>query len=329
MDANVDRSFSRREALVGGGLAVAGAMGLTANAAAQDAPTGAASPSPASPPAQRLSAYQCDKNIWVRINDATFCCYRAGQDQKYPYFYPLVGPRTGLGVTEESSVPWPHHRSMFFGCDHVNGGNYWQDALQRGQIVSRGPKIEAADERAVVIADVCDWRSGQGQDIIEDARSYRITAPDASTRILDCRFVLTARTDIQITKTNHSLFAVRAATGLTPLGGGKLVNSAGKTGEKGTFGEPAPWCGFEGTRFGQAESVVVMDHPGNPWHPGRWFTRDYGFASPTPFFWIDDKEPWRLPSGDRLSVRYAVLVSGSAIDPDRVNELFRNWSASA
>ncbi|HOQ86499.1 MAG TPA: PmoA family protein [Phycisphaerae bacterium] len=325
----MDAKLSRRDALKAGGTAAVGVIALRSvgNAAGQ-------TPPPADIPASNrpggvLSAYQCDRNIWVRIDDAVFCCYRAGADQKYPYFYPLTGPATGMSVTEESSVPWPHHRSLFFGCDHVNGGNYWQDALSRGQIVSRGPRIESADERAVLLADVCDWRRGDDEPIIEDRRTYRITAPDASTRILDCRITLTARTDIQITKTNHSLFAVRAARGLAPLGGGRLLNSAGQSGEKATFGQPASWCGFEGVRFGQTESIVLMDDPQNPWYPCQWFTRDYGFASPTPFFWIDEKEPWRLPKGQTLALSYRVAVLAGPLDRARLDCMHRDWSSRA
>lgn len=312
--------LSRRDAIKAGGAAMLGlsAGTVAVGQAAADA-TAVAASSDSTP--LTLSAYQFEKNIWVRVNDALLCCYRAGQDQKYPYFFPLLGPATGLGVTEESSAPWPHHRSLFFGCDHVNGGNYWQDALARGQIVSRGPKVESADEQQVILTDVCDWRSGEGAHIIEDRRSYRITAPDPRTRILDCRLALTARTHIRIAKTNHSLFAVRAARELTPLGGGRLMNSAGDTGEKETFGKPAAWCGFEGTRLGHTESIVLMDDPQNPWYPCRWFTRDYGFASPTPFFWTDEKAPWELPEGDTLSLAYRVVVIKGGLDRDRLDRL--------
>ena len=90
----------------------------------------------AAPP---LSVERLDDRIVVRVDDRTFTCYRFGAGQKYPYFYPVNGPRSGVSVTTESSLPWPHHRSLFFGSDKVNGGNYWQEGNDQGQIVSRGP----------------------------------------------------------------------------------------------------------------------------------------------------------------------------------------------
>ena len=89
----------------------------------------------------KLSAERLDDRIIIRINDQTFTVYRFGPGQKYPYFYPVNGPASGVSVTTESSLPWPHHRSLFFGCDKVNGGNYWQEGNELGQIVSKGAVI--------------------------------------------------------------------------------------------------------------------------------------------------------------------------------------------
>ena len=56
-----------------------------------------------------LTVEQQDERIIVRIDDVTFTSYRFGDGQKYPYFYPLNGPVSGLSVTTESSLPYPHH----------------------------------------------------------------------------------------------------------------------------------------------------------------------------------------------------------------------------
>ena len=91
--------------------------------------------------ASELTAERQDDMIIVRLDNTTFTCYRFGPGQKYPYFYPVNGPISGISVTTESSLPYPHHRSLFFGLDRVNGANYWQEENERGQIVSRGASI--------------------------------------------------------------------------------------------------------------------------------------------------------------------------------------------
>ncbi len=69
--------------------------------AAQPPPTKDTAASP------RLSAARLDDRIVVRVDDRTFTCYRFGAGQKYPYFYPVNGPLSGVSVTTESSLPWP------------------------------------------------------------------------------------------------------------------------------------------------------------------------------------------------------------------------------
>jgi len=95
----------------------------------------------AEPGTDGLTTYQLGPQIWVRWNNRPLTCYRAHRSQKYPYLYPLAGPQTGLSLTTETALPWPHHRSLFFGCDRVNGGNYWQEEFDKGQILSAGPKL--------------------------------------------------------------------------------------------------------------------------------------------------------------------------------------------
>ena len=47
--------------------------------------------------------------------------------------------------------PYPHHSSLFFGCDRVNDGNYWQEALERGRIASKAVRVPEVFGSRVVI----------------------------------------------------------------------------------------------------------------------------------------------------------------------------------
>ncbi len=261
----------------------------------------------------------------MRVDGRTFTCYRFGAGQKYPYFHPVNGPLSGVSVTTESSLPWPHHRSLFFGCDKVNGGNYWQEGNEQGQIVSRGPTIVHAGPGRVEIADECDWRRPGAAPVLLDRREIRIEAPSAGLRTVSFRVTLVPQVDVRIERTNHSLFAARVAPELSPQGGGVLWNAAGATGEKGTFGAASPWCDVSGTRFGLREGIAIFDGPRNRWHPSRWFTRDYGFFSPTPFNWLEDAG-LRLAAGERLELEYLVVVHAGDADEAGIAALFAKWA---
>jgi hypothetical protein len=316
-----------RRRFVGGVISATAAVtaGARRTGAGQSAPTGGRR---AAPDSEDLTHYQIGPHIWLRWHNRPLLAYRAHPTQKYPYFYPLTGPVTGLPLTAESALPWPHHRSVFFGCDHVNGANFWQDELERGQIVSRGPRVGETTTRSAVIEDACDWRQPGGPVQMTDERRYTVRVPDDRHRILDVDITWRAAVDVTIEKTNHALFAVRAAADVSPWGGGRLVSSNGDDGEGATFGKPARWCAFAGRRSearGEpVEGIALMDDPENPWAPCPWFTRDYGFMSPMPFNWIE--RPWQLPAGRSVRIRHRVVAFAGDPQHAGLDALFEAWT---
>lgn len=274
-----------------------------------------------------LSTYQLGPLIWIRWDNRVLVAYRAHSSQKYPYIYPVAGPATGLSLTAETALPWPHHRSLFFACDRVNGANYWQEEFATGQIISAGPKTGRVTADSAEIYDVCHWQKPGQLPVMRDER--RITVKVVSPKLYCIEWVIewSALVDVTIEKTNHSLFALRAAPDITPGGGGVLVNAQGQRGEKATFGQPSEWCCFYGNRKNcreeTIEGITMFDHAKNPWSPCRWFTRDYGFISPTPMNFIET--PVRIRAGQSLTLRYLVAAHEGSPEEANVAEIYRSW----
>ena len=156
-----------------------------------------------------------------------------------------------------------------------------------------------------------------------------MTAPSDTVRFIDFNIRMTALTDLTFEKTNHSLFSARMAPALSVASGGVLVNAEGKSGEKETAGVESRWMDYSGTRFGLTEGLAIFDAPGNLWHPSKWFTRDYGFFSPTNMSWIGDAG-LRLKTGETFAFRYRVVVhAGSAAKADIAGEYARWMKAPA
>jgi hypothetical protein len=80
-----------------------------------------------------------------------------------------------------------------------------------------------------------------------------------------------------------------------------------------------------GKRGGDIEGLAILCHPSNPWPPVPWFTRDYGFFSPTPLNWLE-KGFVEVPAGETLRFRYRVIVHGDAPAPAQLDAEFRKWS---
>lgn len=253
-----------------------------------------------------LEAVKIGSRIDVSVDGEFFTSYRFAADEKYPFFYPVNGP-SGAGVTSMRNGQFPHHSSLFFGCDRVNGGNYWQQGLEQGRIASEGPEIVQAKGGEIVITDRCVWQRPGGRPI-RDERRIVLRAPSPQLYQIDFAITLEALEDVTILKTNHSLFSARMDPDLTPAFGGEMENAEGAKGEKGTFGKPSPWLACHGPRGGTTEGLAILQHPANPGYPSPWFTRDYGFLSPTPMFWPENGKSTRLEKGGKLSLRYRVLV---------------------
>jgi len=271
-----------------------------------------------------ISAERQDDMIIVRVKDKTFTCYRFGRGQKYPYFYPVNGPLSDVSVTTESDLPYPHHRSLFFGCDQVNGGNFWQEGNERGQIISTGANIIQNGPASVVLHDTCQWQIPGQSPVILDHREIGLFAPTDSLRVIDFRITLKALTGVLIKKTNHSLFSARMKTELSIAKGGTLVNAEGLLSEKGTFAASSPWCDYFGEHFGITEGLAIFDSPQNPWFPCKWFTRDYGFFSPTPMYWLDESG-FSLKKDAELDLSYRVIVHGGSTEAAGIKDLFSEW----
>lgn len=257
-----------------------------------------------------FNAEKIGDRIDVTLNNRFFTSYHFPENEKYPFFFPLNGPLTGNSVTSLRNGEYPHHSSLFFGCDRLNGGNYWQEGLERGRIVSAGAVIAEQDSQHVVITDECTWMRPGAPTPVKDYRRITLTAPSPALVIIDFEIKLVALTDITIEKTNHSLFSVRMDGDLSVKNGGTMVNAEGLAGEKATLGLASPWIDFYGRRSSVTEGLAMLQHPSNPGYPSPWFTRDYGFISPTPLFWPPDGNSTFFPQGERITLRYRVLVHG-------------------
>ncbi len=274
--------------------------------------------------AQTLRAEMKRDRVSVYVEDALFTEYIFTQDWKYPYFYPVNGPRTGKTVTTRETEPWPHHHSLFFACDHVNGGNYWQGPLKQGQISSERVSIVEPSGKKIVLEQDCQWERSGASSPFKGHRRIVITAPTEDRRYIDFRITLTAQTDVRIRKTNHALFSARVEPALSVDGGGRLLNAHGQKGEEQTWGKKAPWMDYSGVHHGEEEGIAILTHPENHWFPSRWFTRNYGFFSPTPMYWLED-DHYDLSKGEQLTLRYRVVVHGGKPSQKLLSDLFHQW----
>ena len=275
--------------------------------------------------AAKITAMRVGSKINVTIDGKYFTSYIFSEDEKYPFFYPVNGPISGGSVTSMRNAIWPHHSSLFFGCDQVNGGNWWQEGLERGRIISVNAEIIKQGGDTLIITDECIWSRPGAISPIKDTRKFIITAPSDSIKHIDAIIIMEMLTDVHIKKTNHSLFSARMAVDLSVQEGGTMINAEGALGEKDTFGKNSPWIDCYGKRGTAVEGLAIMQHPSNPWYPSPWFTRDYGFMSPTPMYWPENGTETVMKKGTVLTLRYRVIVHAGDHKEAKIAEAFEKY----
>ncbi len=272
----------------------------------------------------KITAEKVGDKIEIRVNGNLLTNYILSEHEKYPFFYPVNGP-SKASVTSMRNANYPHHSSLFFGCDRVNGGNYWQEGLERGQIVPlRADIIESGGEK-VVIENENIWKRPGAMAPIKDFRTITVTAPSEDLYQIDFEVTMEMLLDVTIDKTNHSLFSGRMDPDLAVTNGGTMVNAEGETGEKSTFGKRSAWMDYHGKRMGKTEGMAILQHPSNEWFPAPWFTRDYGFFSPTPMYWPENEKNTLLKKGETITLRYRVLVHTGDNKEAKIAEQFEKY----
>jgi len=275
--------------------------------------------------AAKITAEKVGSKINVTIGNKYFTSYIFSSDEKYPFFYPVNGPASGGSVTSMRNGEYPHHSSLFFGCDLVNGGNYWQEGLERGRIISVNAQIKKQGGDTVLITDECIWSRPGAISPVKDTRKILITSPSPALSQIDVEIVMEMLIDVTIKKTNHSLFSARMAPDLSVKNGGTMINAEGAKSEKDTFGKGSPWIDFYGKRGEAIEGLAILQHPSNPWYPSPWFTRDYGFMSPTPMYWPANDTDTFMKKGTVLTLRYRVLVHSGDHNQAQIAEAFEKY----
>jgi hypothetical protein len=319
---NTPHRFPRRDLLAGAafGLAAAGLGNLGGRGAlaidVDQAPAEAAG----------LSAYQGDRQVFVRWNNSVIISYRAPTSAKFPYFGPLIGPASGISLTTESSLPYPHQRGVWLGCEPLIGGDYWSDnALDEGQILSSGPTLGTVGNSFATFTDNCEWVRRGAPSPLADRRKIIVRIPSKRMYAVDIDIDLTAREDIHIESAKHSFFALRAAADISPIGGGVLMNSKGDVGANATYGRTATWCGYHGARQPSkaVEGIAIFNHPENFGGDCPWFTRNYGHLSPSPFNFLT--KPWSLAKGAHLNLKYCVVLHSGTPQEADLDKVYQEW----
>lgn len=270
-----------------------------------------------------------DHQVSFRVDGDERLRWHHGPQYPRPFFYPLLGPASGLSLTRMGHPGAPdhdHHRSVWFAHEKVSGVNFWTDRTAARVRQLQWLAYQDGDAEAVMAVRL-GWNDGHDpKDLLEqDLFAALIPGPDRETFLeLQSTFRPTAN-QIELGKTNFGFLAVRVAKAISAFfGGGVLTNSEGAIAEPAIFGKPAAWVDYGGEQpGGHKEGVTFFDHPSNPGHPTPWHVREDGWMGASACF----AGPRTVTRAEPLTLRYLLHARRGLLDPKRADDAFRAFAA--
>jgi hypothetical protein len=303
-----------------------------------------------------VSVSRGDKKIDIAIDGRPFTTYYFNDVVAKPYLMPL---RTASGIVISRDFPVvnaitsqdkktpsfePHQRPLYFGHGDIDGLNFWaeqafapyyhnhsREAYGRMSLI----KVDAVTTNgdSATIKASFHLLAPSGRVIAEETQTFTFRG-DHHARIVDCDFVVHANHGpVAFGDTKEGTFALRLGPALSAPHD-HMLNSKGAQGEPAIWGKPADWVEYSGTVSGRPVSVAVFDSPKSFRHPTTWHARAYGLLAANPFGWREfTKDPtrdgsWTVPEGQSITFRYRVVIDEEKLSPDRLAELYRQYSES-
>lgn len=198
----------------------------------------------------------------------------------------------------------------------VEGVDFWSEQPGHGRIFCTRVDAPVMEPGRASVSTRNEWRTAGGFKVLDETRVIRLVdLGDARLLVFDID-LRPGPVPVVFGDTKEGAFGVRVRDDLREAGGnGRIENAEGKRGEPGCWGRRSDWCDYSGPVDGQTVGIAVFADPANP-VPTCWHVRGYGLMAANPFGRGKSGFPATkgqtalvtLRAGDRLSLRYAVLL---------------------
>ncbi len=237
-----------------------------------------------------------------------------------PCFHPLRLP-DGTVFTAFRPPDHPWHRGFWWSWKYINGLNYWEEDRKTGK--SQGT-TEMTSLQVATNADFSataemefSYHPPKQAPVLTEKRVLVMQPPDAKgTYTIDWTATFTAGAgDVKLDRTpprqekngvswgGYAGLSVRFADLAKSW---TFTNSAGVSAAA-VNGVPAMWMDFAGPSGG----ILILDAPGNLRHPSAWYcNQELPYFSPA----IIKLEPFTLPAGKSMTLRYRAVVHAAGLD---------------
>jgi hypothetical protein len=301
---------------------------------------------------------EANKKMDVSINGKYFTSLIYPDNMEKPVLYPIV-TASGKEITRGyplhprpfERTDHPHHVGLWFSFGDVNGLDFWnnsfaikpEDKPRYGLIKFR--EIVEADTKKGKLTTKSDWVDFNNAVLLSEKTTYFFAEND-SIRTIERITELTAQQQVTFTENKEGLIGMRidrafeepsdkpekfldAGGNVTevPVLNNEGVNGVYRNAEglKGgdVWGKRSHWVALRAEKEGEVITVVLLDHPQNPYYPGWSHARGYGlFAHNNLAGRAVDKSAQlvklELQPGEKVVFKHKVVIGGDLAD-ERIN----------
>jgi Methane oxygenase PmoA len=295
-----------------------------------------------------VTAERSEHGVVIKADGKPFTEYltQAGHS---PAMWPVIGPSGKVmtrafpfkPATKDGTHDHPHHQSLWFTADKVNGIDYWAANLNDTK-GDGGPHIahrefvsvESKGSKARVVTRN-DWMNGDKR-VCEDERTIVFGAGTANVRWIDFTITIKASDgDVTFGDTKEGTFALRVADSMRvdAKKGGEIFSSEGRKNAD-AWGLPARWVDYTGPVEGETVGIAIMSHPKSFRPLPRWHVRTYGLFAANPIGQKDFPQPEAakqgpvtIKNGESITLRYGVLLHLGKTDVAQLEHVFQEFAA--
>jgi len=261
--------------------------------------------------------------VSLQEDGKTYWTYVQQSKEGKPYFHPLNIPGTETSLTSFRPPDHAWHLGLWFSWKFINMVNFWEPDSNGVTRVLSQTVTPPSNSNQPFCADTVLAYIAQGEELVREARSIRVTTGEESYTIAwDSTFTAQKRevsfATTPVTKDKTGIWATGGYAGLMWRFSDGLAltytNDLGKT-DVSTCGEKSARLEIfaEEKATGAKAKISFCDHPENPRHPSPWFARHstnahggrgYYLVGPSAIFY----EPLTLSPGTTVRFRYTVSV---------------------
>jgi hypothetical protein len=278
----------------------------------------------------------------IHADQRPLLVYRYNNVPFKPYVRQLFSP-AGVNILRDAPADHLHHHALMFAVK-VDGVNFWEETQAAGkQIHQSFPNVKTdtktdiengklSEMRQATFTENVEWiKPDSRQAFLKEHRTIEVrqgTDLGATLLTWQSKFELPdGKESATITGSHYHGLGMRFLKSMDLTGTHR--NADGKSGTVFRGDERllrSTWCAYTANADGKPVTVAMFDHPQNPRHPATFFTMTKSFAYLSATLNLH-KEPLKVVSDKPLVLRYAVAVWDGKIESDRIEKLYRQWTA--